>query len=197
MAFASKQLKFKYCVKFFHSRAKVFSPFTVTPTGGMHMVKLPSCKINSVLLGLTLGVSLWGCGSAPSSGGYSSSSSASTPAAADCPQPKFTGRAPDDVYKRANPVTVASKQGEQLYFDEVPGRYSCSTCHGRTGNGKGPMSSHFTPPPRNLACIRTTNIPDGQVFWTIKNGSPGTDMPAHKNFSDDQIWQIVAYVRSF
>jgi mono/diheme cytochrome c family protein len=116
----------------------------------------------------------------------------------DCPQPKFTGRAPADLYARTNPITTANlKQGEQLYFDEVPGRYSCATCHGRNGNGKGPMSSHFMPPPRNLKCVRAANIPDGQVFWTIKNGSAGTDMPAHKNFSDDQIWQLVAYIRTF
>ena len=163
------------------------------------MLKLPSRKINSVLLGLTLGISLWGCGSAPSSGGYPSSSSAAAaaPAAADCPPPKFAGRAPDEFYNRKNPITGNSAQGEKLYFDEIPGRYSCSTCHGRSGNGRGPMSAQFTPPPRNLACIRSANIPDGQVFWTIKNGSPGTDMPAHKNFSDDQIWQIVAYIRTF
>jgi mono/diheme cytochrome c family protein len=166
----------------------------------MHMLKLPSRKINSILLGITLAIGLWGCGSAPSSGGYASSPSpsAAAPAAADCPPPKFTGRAPDEFYNRKNPIAAGNTaQGEKLYFDEVPGRYSCSTCHGRMGNGRGPMSAHFTPPPRNLACIRTTNIAEGQVFWTIKNGSPGTDMPAHKNFSDEQIWQIVAYIRTF
>lgn len=172
------------------------------------MLRLKSRKFFRVLLGVALGSNLWGCGSAPASAGtasnpvlVASSAPAATPATfvatSDCPQPKFTGRAPDDIYQRANPlVTTNPKQGEQLYFDEEPGRYSCATCHGRRGNGKGPMSSHFTPPPRNLTCVRSANIPDGQVFWTIKNGSPGTDMPAHKNFSDDQIWQLVAYLRS-
>jgi mono/diheme cytochrome c family protein len=164
------------------------------------MRKLESRKNIGILLGLTLSLGLWGCGStsAPSSSSTSAAPSASATAALDCPQPKFAGRAPDDVYNRANPLTAANaKQGEMLYFDEAPGRYSCATCHGRRGNGKGPMSSHFTPPPRNLACVRAANIPDGQVFWTIKNGSPGTDMPAHKNFSDEQIWQLAAYIRSF
>lgn len=122
------------------------------------------------------------------------------PAAADCPQPKFTGRAPDDIYNRKNPLAASAidpKLGERLYFDEAPGRYSCATCHGRNGDGRGPMSSHFIPPPRHLSCVRIASIPEGQVFWTIKNGSPGTDMPAHKNLSDDQIWQLVAYLRNF
>lgn len=164
------------------------------------MRRLSSRKNVSILFGLGLGFGLWGCvtTSTPTSTAAPSSSGSSMVASAECPQPKFTGRAPDDIYNRANPLSaVNAKLGEQLYFDEVPGRYSCATCHGRSGNGKGPMSSHFTPPPRNLACIRKANIPDGQVFWTIKNGSPGTDMPAHKNFNDDQIWQIVAYVRAF
>lgn len=165
------------------------------------MHKLPSRKIFGVLLGLMLGVGLWGCGSSSTPTNTPASTPSSTPSsvasASGCPQPKFTGRAPDEVYNRTNPIATANpKQGEQLYFDEVPGRYSCATCHGRSGNGKGPMSSHFTPPPRNLTCVRAANIPDGQVFWTIKNGSPGTDMPAHKNFSDDQIWQLVAYIRT-
>jgi mono/diheme cytochrome c family protein len=162
----------------------------------------------SIFFGLIFGVGLWGCVTTnpPSMSASSASAPASASAAAsapsglpaDCPQPKFTGRAPEDIYNRANPLTnINAKLGEQLYFDEVPGRYSCATCHGRSGNGKGPMSSHFTPPPRNLACIRKAGITDGQVFWTIKNGSPGTDMPAHKNFNDEQIWQIVAYVRAF
>lgn len=122
------------------------------------------------------------------------------PAASDCPQPKFTGKAPADIYDRKNPLAAAAidaKQGERLYFDEAPGRYSCATCHGRNGDGRGPMSSHFIPPPRHLSCVRIAGIPDGQVFWTIKNGSPGTDMPAHKHLSDDQIWQLVAYLRNF
>ena len=165
------------------------------------MRKLSSRKAVSILFGLTFGVGLWGCATTSTPTNTSSNTSSSNTqasATADCPQPKFTGRAPDDIYNRANPLATAnSTQGEQLYFDEVPGRYSCATCHGRNGNGKGPMASHFTPPPRNLACIRKANIPDGQVFWTIKNGSPGTDMPAHKNFNDDQIWQLVAYIRAF
>jgi mono/diheme cytochrome c family protein len=122
------------------------------------------------------------------------------PAAVDCPQPKFTGKAPPDFYNRTNPLAAAAidlKLGEKLYFDEVPGRYSCATCHGRSGNGRGPMSSQFVPPPRNLACIKVANIPDGQVFWTIRNGSPGTDMPAHTRFNDEQTWQLVAYLKNF
>jgi hypothetical protein len=39
------------------------------------------------------------------------------------------------------------------------------------------------------------NIPDGQLFWVIKNGSKGTGMMGFKMLSDDQIWQLVSYKR--
>ena len=39
------------------------------------------------------------------------------------------------------------------------------------------------------------NISDGQLFWIIRNGSPGTGMPAFKDLSDKEIWLIVHYLR--
>jgi len=38
-------------------------------------------------------------------------------------------------------------------------------------------------------------ISDGQLFWIIRNGSPGTGMPAFKNLKDREIWLIVLYLR--
>ena len=40
-------------------------------------------------------------------------------------------------------------------------------------------------------------LPDGQLFWIIRNGSQGTAMPAFKNLHDDQIWQLIHYLRHF
>jgi len=38
-------------------------------------------------------------------------------------------------------------------------------------------------------------IPDGQLFWIVRYGSPGTGMPPSRNLTDQQIWQLVAYLR--
>jgi mono/diheme cytochrome c family protein len=112
-----------------------------------------------------------------------------------CPQPRFTGKAPDDYYKRVNPLqpTAASiRAGERLYAE----KNSCAMCHGSKGDGKGPLASQFDPPPRNFACAKTiTGIPDGQLFWIVRFGSPGTSMPEHPEYSDDQIWQIILHLR--
>jgi hypothetical protein len=39
---------------------------------------------------------------------------------------------------------------------------------------------------------------EGEIFWVIRNGSPGTDMPASEDaLSDEDIWDVIHYVRSF
>jgi mono/diheme cytochrome c family protein len=38
-------------------------------------------------------------------------------------------------------------------------------------------------------------IPDGQLFWIIRHGSPDTAMPPSRNLNDQQVWQLVAYIR--
>ncbi len=116
----------------------------------------------------------------------------------NCPQPRFTGKAPGS-YLQMNNVVVASQAniaaGEKLYQSGVK-PVPCSRCHGRKGDGMGPMSAMFEPPPRNFTCAQTVNnVPDGQLFWIIKNGSPGTSMPGFAQLSDTEIWQIVHYIR--
>ncbi len=122
----------------------------------------------------------------------------SLPPASECPQPRFTGKAPDEYYKRINPLAPEQKNlaaGERLYLGGR-GEFGCAECHGRKGDGKGPMATQFSPPPRNFACAQTVNgIPDGQLFWIIRHGSPGTAMFGYPKLSEDQIWQLVLHLR--
>ena len=116
----------------------------------------------------------------------------------NCPQPRFTGRAPDDYYARVNPLAAndaTTKAGEQLFLGQ--GRIAnCAVCHGKKGDGKGALSSQYDPPPRNFACAATVNgVPDGQLFWIIRFGSPNTAMPPHPGLKDEQVWQLVHYLR--
>ena len=117
----------------------------------------------------------------------------------DCPQPRFTGSAPEEYLSRQNPLQAEPgpvQEGARLY-QGTPGRISCATCHGVKGDGRGPLASQFNPPPRNFACAKTiSGVPDGQLFWIIRFGSPGAAMPPHRNLSDEQIWQLVVYLRS-
>ena len=117
----------------------------------------------------------------------------------ECPQPRFTGKAPTEYLERNNPLPAISqnlKAGEQRYLGTVDNE-SCAICHGRKGDGKGALARQYDPPPRNFTCAKTVNdVPDGQLFWIIRYGSPGTSMPPHANLSDDQTWQLVLHLRN-
>lgn len=116
----------------------------------------------------------------------------------DCPQPRFTGSAPAEYLSRTNPLASSAEElaaGQVLYANNARGA-ACTACHGARGDARGPMSSMFTPPPRNFACAKTvSDIADGQLFWIIRYGSPGTAMPPHPALGDDDIWRLVLHLR--
>ena len=120
------------------------------------------------------------------------------PPPGECPQPRFTGKAPEEYYRLANPLQAsdaALKSAEALYLGKKK-NFGCAACHGRKGDGKGELAAQFNPRPRNFACAQTVNdIPDGQLFWIIRFGSPGTAMPSHEEFAEEQVWQLVHYLR--
>ena len=115
-----------------------------------------------------------------------------------CPQVRATAQAPDNIGTQPNPI---KKNRENLYageslFQVEAQPTACKICHGVTGNGLGIMAQGLNPPPRNFTCRETMKtISDGQLFWIIRNGSPGTGMPAFKNLKDREIWKIVYYIR--
>lgn len=119
------------------------------------------------------------------------------PPPAECPQPRFTGKAPAELYARTNPLEASRgnrRAGQKLYHKIS--NPACAACHGKEGEGNGPLADQFMPRPRNFSCTETIDgIPDGQLHWIIKNGSPGTAMPAFGYFTDEEIWQLVMYLR--
>jgi mono/diheme cytochrome c family protein len=115
----------------------------------------------------------------------------------ECPQPRFTGSAPAEYLAKQNPLSAATDHSEaRKIFMGDGDRVSCAKCHGEKGDGRGPMSAMFDPHPRNFACAETVKgIPDGQLFWIIRFGSPGTSMPPHPKLTDEQVWKLVSYLR--
>ena len=116
-----------------------------------------------------------------------------------CPQVRFTVSAPDEFLRLTNPLKPDSINlfaGESLFHTDAQPT-ACKICHGSTGNGMGMMAPGLNPPPRNFSCSETMkNISDGQMFWVVKNGLPGTGMVAYKSLSDEQVWQIILYLRT-
>jgi cytochrome c553 len=71
----------------------------------------------------------------------------------------------------------------------------CVVCHAAPGKERGPISKGMRPQPPNLAEASKQWTP-AQLFWIVKNGINMTGMPAFgATHSDEQIWNIVGFVR--
>lgn len=80
----------------------------------------------------------------------------------------------------AQPV-AASAEGKALF------RSNCAFCHGLTGlGGRGP----------NLAGARVAALPDSALQGIIKNGIPGTTMPAFEGFDAAELGQLIGFLRA-
>lgn len=117
-----------------------------------------------------------------------------------CPQPRLTVKAPEKYLKMQNSLETTPQNilaGKTLFrVDAKPS--ACKVCHGITGDGLGILFHRVKPKPRNFTCVHTMdNLSDGQLFWVIKNGSPGTAMPSFSYLADEQVWQLILYLRSF
>ena len=92
-----------------------------------------------------------------------------------------------------SPETVS--QGKAIYV----GKGGCFRCHGKEGDGNGPLAARLDPSPRNFQdqgfwSQRT----EGEIFWVIKNGSPDTGLVGYGDqLTDGEIWALTQYLRSF
>ncbi len=116
-----------------------------------------------------------------------------------CVQPRKTAKAPEDFLAKASPLSSSPgtiKAGKELFLRTAQ-PIACMMCHGEQGDGNGLMGAALAPPPRNFTCgTMMKDIPDGQLFWIIKNGSPGTGMMSFASLPDEQVWQLIHYIRS-
>lgn len=87
------------------------------------------------------------------------------------------------------------EQGKVLYN----GKGTCLNCHGKDGGGNGPGAAQLDPSPRNFRHHGFwRHRTEGELFWVIKYGSPGTGMLGFgQALSDEEIWAIIQYERTF
>ena len=91
------------------------------------------------------------------------------------------------------PETVA--QGKAIY----EGKGACFNCHGKDGNGNGPLATQLKPSPRNFQHHGFwRHRTEGEIFWVIKYGSAGTSMVGFgEQLTDGEIWALIQYIRNF
>ncbi|MGH2377364.1 MAG: c-type cytochrome [Candidatus Limnocylindria bacterium] len=88
---------------------------------------------------------------------------------------------------RATPEAVA--RGRAIYTER------CVACHGPLGRGNGPLAAPLDPPPADLV-LHVPQHPDGELYWYVTRGSPGTAMPAWDAvLSEEERWSVVHYLR--
>lgn len=97
----------------------------------------------------------------------------------------LSGAAPAQVKKPTNPLgdsPAVVEQGRELY------NKTCTACHGRDG-GEGDRG------PSLDANRRYFRLSEAAIFDAVKNGIPGSVMPA-SGLPDTDVWKIVAFIRN-
>lgn len=90
------------------------------------------------------------------------------------------------------PEPPATSKGESIYKES-----DCSMCHGEMGDGEGFLAAGLQPKPRDFTSFLQMNaVPDMAMINAIRDGIKGTAMPAHPDFSDEQIEELIIYLRS-
>ncbi len=96
-----------------------------------------------------------------------------------------TAQTPTRDFPAVNPLAgdaTAIRQGQNMY------RGQCAVCHGI--DAKGYRGSDLT------TGDWVHGGSDPQIAKTIADGVPGTEMPGHRDLSDDEVWKLVAYLRT-
>jgi high-affinity iron transporter len=84
---------------------------------------------------------------------------------------------------------AARERGRALFLEH------CALCHGERADGRGVRREGLASPPRDFtdpAWRRRTS--PRRVFFTIREGSTGTAMPAWRVLDDARTWDLTAYL---
>ncbi len=95
-------------------------------------------------------------------------------------------KVPPHEHDRANIMASdpdAAAAGRLLFEDH------CARCHGEQGEGRGKR------PSLRSERIQETATP-GDLHWFLRNGSLGRGMPSWSKLPDQQLWQIITYLKT-
>lgn len=103
-------------------------------------------------------------------------------------------KAPAEAKELKNPKPgekSSIKSGAKLY------NQFCVACHGKNGTGDGPGAKALNPKPADHTSKKVQDQTDGEIYWKIYNGrGMMTPWGTSKILKEDQIWDLVNYVRT-
>ncbi len=93
----------------------------------------------------------------------------------------------------------------QRYWGRLLYEAKCEQCHGVKGDGVSPARAYLRPSPRDFTSgiykFRSTEsgeLPSNEdIERSIRNGMPYTSMPAWPSLSDDEITNLMYYLKTF
>ncbi len=107
--------------------------------------------------------------------------------------PAPENKVPAEEAQKSNPVKPTAEslaKGKKFYAID------CAMCHGEKGDGKGDMASDI----KNVTDFTNPdvqkNATDGEWFYIIRKGK-GEMPPEGPRAKDDDVWNLVNYLRSF
>jgi mono/diheme cytochrome c family protein len=118
--------------------------------------------------------------------------------AENAPLPAGVSPAPDDGEPgKSEAHAAAVRRGYQLFVAKADN--SCVTCH--TEFGKKPVLRYdvwgtVAKPADFTATTLKGGARPEDVFARVRNGIPAVGMPAHPEYTDRQVWDLVRFVRS-
>jgi mono/diheme cytochrome c family protein len=183
------------------------------------LVRRGGCALPVLLLALALLVSLSACGGDPASPGWeympdmvhsvaydsfapnpvtADRKTLRRPAAGTVPRgfqpfpygagPEEAERAGRELHNPFPPSPEVMARGEELF------RTFCRPCHGATGQGDGPVTQKFPPPPAYTS-TGTRDLPAGRIYHVISRGSGRMPSYASQIAPDDR-WRLVYWVQT-
>jgi len=93
---------------------------------------------------------------------------------------------PDRDRQKTNPYRdqpQAIQAGSLLFADH------CAQCHGETAEGTRKRPSLRTPRVQSQAT-------EGDLHWLLANGNLRRGMPSWSRLPDQQLWQLISYLKS-
>jgi mono/diheme cytochrome c family protein len=125
-------------------------------------------------------------------------------------EPKPDEEAGDGITRKDVPEDYAAKVAPDLkdpkLLEAGKKEYAadCAKCHGDAGAGDGKSGAKLEPRPTNLTSADFHDaVTDQYIFWRIKTGAESYGgegkskmKAASKSAKDEEIWELVAFVRS-